>query len=156
MINDLLALVNSENIYLAANWGVIPFWLLLIFAPNHSLTNFFVQSIIVPMLLAAGYIYLSYNLYLENNIFDGFELYGGLDGLYSMFANESLLLIFWLHFLAISLFAGSWITRDSKRYSIPKIITIPSLILTYFTGPVGILVYWFFRIFFAKKISFND
>ena len=156
MINDLLALVNSENIYLAANWGVIPFWLLLIFAPNHSLTNFFVQSIIVPMLLAVGYIYLSYNLYLENNIFDGFELYGGLDGLYSMFANESLLLIFWLHFLAISLFAGSWIIRDSKRYFIPKIITIPSLILTYFTGPVGILVYWFFRIFFAKKISFND
>ena len=156
MINDLLALVNSENIYLVANWGVIPFWLLLIFAPNHSLTNFFVQSIIAPMLLAAGYIYLSYNLYLENNIFDGFELYGGLDGLYSMFANESLLLIFWLHFLAISLFAGSWIIRDSKRYFIPKIITIPSLILTYFTGPVGILLYWFFRIFFAKKISFND
>ena len=156
MINDLLALVNYENIYLAANWGVIPFWLLLIFAPNHSLTNFFVQSIIVPMLLAVGYIYLSYNLYIENNIFDGFELYGGLDGLYSMFANESLLLIFWLHFLAISLFAGSWIIRDSKRYFIPKIITIPSLILTYFTGPVGILVYWFFRIFFAKKISFND
>ena len=156
MINDLLALVNSENIYLVANWGVIPFWLLLIFAPNHSLTNFFVQSIIVPMLLAIGYIYLSYNLYLENNIFDGFELYSGLDGLYSMFANESLLLIFWLHFLAISLFAGSWIIRDSKRYFIPKIITIPSLILTYFTGPVGILVYWFFRIFFAKKISFND
>ena len=156
MINDLLALVNSENIYLVANWGVIPFWLLLIFAPNHSLTNFFVQSIIVPMLLAVGYIYLSYNLYLENNIFDGFELYGSLDGLYSMFANESFLLIFWLHFLAISLFAGSWIIRDSKRYFIPKIITIPSLILTYFTGPVGILVYWFFRIFFAKKISFND
>ena len=156
MINDLLGLINSENIYLAANWGIIPFWLLLIFAPNHSLTNFFVQSIIAPMLLAIGYIYLSYNLYLENNIFDGFELYSGLDGLYSMFANESLLLIFWLHFLAISLFAGSWIVRDSKRYFVPKIITIPSLILTYFTGPVGILVYWFFRIFFAKKISFND
>ena len=30
-----------------------------------------------------------------------------LDGLYSMFANEALLLIFWLHFLAISLFAGA-------------------------------------------------
>ena len=156
MINDLLALVNSESIYLTANWGVIPFWLLLIFAPNHSLTNFFVQSIIAPLLLAVGYIYLSYNLYLENNIFDGFELYNGLDGLYSMFANESLLLIFWLHFLAISLFAGSWIIRDSKRYFIPKIITIPSLILTYFTGPIGLVAYWFFRIFFAKKISFND
>ena len=73
-----------------------------------------------------------------------------------MFANEILLLIFWLHFLSISLFAGAWIVRDGKRYLIPKIIIIPSLILTYFTGPIGLVTYWFFRIFFAKKISFND
>tara|TARA_B100000674_G_scaffold468893_1_gene455177 strand:+ start:40 stop:510 length:471 start_codon:yes stop_codon:yes gene_type:complete len=156
MINNLLALINSETIYLVANWGVIPFWLLLIFIPNHGLTNFFVQSIIVPIILAVAYVYLSYNLYLENNIFDGFELYKGLDGLYSMFANEILLLVFWLHFLAISLFVGSWIARDSNKHFVPKIITIPSLILTYFTGPVGLVVYWFFRIFFTKKISFND
>ena len=156
MINNLLSLINSENIYLLANWGVIPFWIMLIIFPNHSLTNFFVQSILVPLLLAIAYGYLSYNLYLEENIFDGFELYSGLDGLYSMFANETLLLVFWLHFLAISLFAGAWVVRDSKKYLVPKIITIPSLILTYFTGPVGIVIYWFFRIFFARKISFND
>ena len=156
MINNLLSLINSENIYLLANWGVIPFWIMLIIFPNHSLTNFFVQSILVPLLLAIAYGYLSYNLYLEENIFDGFELYSGLDGLYSMFANETLLLVFWLHFLAISLFAGAWVVRDSKKYLVPKIITIPSLVLTYFTGPVGIVIYWFFRIFFARKISFND
>ena len=156
MINDLLSLINSETIYIAANWGVIPFWLLLIFFPNHSVTNFFVQSIIAPLLLAIGYTYLSYNLYLENNILEGFDLYSGLDGLYSIFANEILLLIFWLHFLAISLFTGAWIVRDAKRYSIPKIITIPILILTYFTGPLGLVIYWFLRIFFSKKISFND
>ena len=156
MINNLLSLINSENIYLLANWGVIPFWIMLIIFPNHSLTNFFAQSILVPLLLAIAYGYLSYNLYLEENIFDGFELYSGLDGLYSMFANETLLLVFWLHFLAISLFAGAWVVRDSKKYLVPKIITIPSLILTYFTGPVGIVIYWFFRIFFARKISFND
>ena len=156
MINDLLALINPETIYLMANWGVIPFWVMLIIIPNHRLTNFFVQSIIVPLLLASGYMYLSYNLYLGNEIFDGFELYNGIDGLYSMFANEILLLIFWLHFLAISLFTGAWIVRDARKYFIPKIITVPSLVLTYFTGPVGLVVYWFFRIFFAKKISFND
>ena len=156
MLNNLLAYITPENIYLIANWGVIPFWFLLIFAPNHGLTNFFTQSIIPPLLLAIGYIYLSYNLYLEKNIFDGFELYSGLDGLYSMFANEILLLVFWLHFLAISLFAGAWIIRDARKYLIPKIITIPSLILTYFSGPVGLVIYWFLRIFFAKKISFDD
>ena len=129
---------------------------MLILAPRHQLTNFLAQSIIAPMLLGVGYAYLSYTIYLEGNILDGFELYSGLNGLYSMFANEVLLLIFWLHFLAISLFAGCWIARDSKRYLIPKIISIPTLILTYFTGPVGLVFYWFIRIFFAKKISFDD
>ena len=156
MINDLLDLINSETIYLVANLGVIPFWLLLIIFPNHSITNFFAQSIIAPLLLATAYVYLSYNLYLDNNILSGFELYSGLDGLYSMFANEILLLIFWLHFLSISLFAGAWIVRDARKYFIPKIITIPSLVITYFSGPIGLVIYWFFRIFFAKKISFND
>ena len=156
MINNLLSFLTNENIFLITNWGVIPFWFLLILAPNNQLTNFLAQSIIVPMLLACGYVYLSYTIYLEGNIFDGFELYSGLNGLYSMFANESLLLIFWLHFLAISLFVGTWIVRDSKRHLVPKVITIPSLILTYFTGPIGLVIYWFFRIFFAKKISFND
>ena len=156
MLNDVMAFITPENIYLVANWGVIPFWLLLILAPNHGLTNFLAQSVIAPLLLATGYSYLSYNLYLEKNVFDAFELYSGLDGLYSMFSNEILLLIFWLHFLAISLFAGAWIVRDARRYLIPKIITIPSLILTYFSGPVGIVIYWLIRIFFAKKISFDD
>ena len=156
MINNLLSFLTYENIYLIANWGVVPFWLLLILMPQHQITNFFTQSIITPLLLGAGYAYLSYLIYLEGELLAGFELYDGLDGLYSMFANEALLLVFWLHFLAISLFAGSWIVRDSKRYFIPKIVTIPSLILTYFTGPIGLVVYWFIRIFFAKKISFDD
>ena len=46
MINNLLEFINPETIYLVANWGVIPFWLLLISIPNHGLTNFFVQSIV--------------------------------------------------------------------------------------------------------------
>ena len=156
MLNNLIELINSENIYLVANYGVIPFWLLLIIFPNHGITNFFAQSIVAPLLLATGYVYLTYKLFLDGNILDGFELYNGIDGLYAMFSNETLLLIFWLHFLAISLFAGAWVVRDSRKYFIPKIITIPSLILTYFSGPLGLVIYWFIRIFFAKKISFND
>ena len=156
MINNLLPFLTYENIYLIANWGVIPLWLLLIILPNHGLTNFFTQSIIVPLLLGAAYTFVAYKIFIEGNILDSFELYSGLDGLYSMFANETFLLIFWLHFLVISLFVGAWIVRDSRRYMISRILVILSLILTYFSGPIGLLIYWFFRIFFAKKITFND
>ena len=156
MINNLLDILNYENIYLIANWGVMPFWLLLIILPNHGVTNFFVQSIIAPLLLASAYSFVAYNIFLEGNILDSFELYRGLEDLYSMFSSEAFLLIFWLHFLSISLFLGAWISRDSQRYMVPRFFVIISLILTYFTGPVGLLIYWFIRIFFAKKINFYD
>ena len=156
MINNLLDILSYENIYLMANWGVLPFWLLLIILPNHGVTNFLVQSIIAPLLLAGAYAFVAYNIFLEGNILDSFELYSGLDSLYSMFSSESFLLVFWIHFLAISLFLGAWISRDSQKYMVSRFFVIISLILTYFTGPVGLLFYWFIRIFFAKKISFND
>ena len=98
MINDLLELLTYENIYLFANWGVLPFWLLLIIFPNHLITSFLVQSIIAPLLLASAYGFIAYNIFLDGNILGGFELYYGLDELYSMFSNEAFLLIFWLHF----------------------------------------------------------
>ena len=156
MINNLLDILSYQNIYLIANWGVMPFWLLLIILPNHGVTNFFAQSIIAPLLLASAYSFVAYDIFLEGNIFNGFELYRGLDDLYSMFSSEAFLLIFWLHFLAISLFLGAWISRDSVKYMIPRWFVIISLILTYFTGPVGLSIYWLIRIFFAKKINFND
>ena len=67
MINDLLDLLNYDNIYLIANYGVMPFWLLLIILPNHGLTNFFVQSIIAPLLLAGAYGFVAYNIFLDEN-----------------------------------------------------------------------------------------
>ena len=156
MINNLIEFLTYENIYLLANWGVLPFWLLLIFLPNEFITRFFVQSIIAPLFLGIAYGFVAYKIFLDGYILDSFELYYGLDALYSMFSNEAFLLIFWLHFLAISLFVGSWIARDSQKYLVPKFFVAISLLITYFTGPVGLLVYWFIRIFFSKKINFND
>jgi hypothetical protein len=156
MINNIEAYLTYENIYLVANWGVIPFWLLLLTVPNHGLTKFFTHSIVAPLLLATAYIFVAYKIYLEGNIFSGFDLYFGLENLYAVYSDETFLLIFWLHFLSISLFVGSWISRDSDKYLVPKILTIISLLLTYFAGPVGLCFYWFVRLFYAKKISFYD
>ena len=156
MINDLLALINSETIYLVANWGVIPFWLLILFSPNGTLSRFLVHSVLIPLLLGSAYIFIVYKIYQDGNFLDGFGLYLGIENLYAVFSNENFLLIFWLHFLSISLFTGAWIARDSTRHSIPKFLTAISLIITYFTGPLGIFVYWLIRIFFAKKISLNE
>jgi hypothetical protein len=156
MINTLETLLTFENIYLIANWGVVPFWLLLILMPNHGITKFFCHSIIAPLLLTVAYIFVARQIILEGNILDGFNLYLGLGSLNEVYSNESLRLVFWLHFLAISLFVGSWIARDCQKYLVPKFLSIPCVVITYFTGPVGIMLYWFIRIFYTKKISFDE
>ena len=156
MINTLQDLLTFENISLLANWGVVPFWLLLIFIPNHVITRFFCYSIIPFLLLGVAYIFVSYQIFLDGNILEGFKLYLSLDSLNEIYTDDSIRLVFWLHFLAISLFTGTWITRDCLKYMIPKILSIPCIMITYFAGPIGIIIYWFIRIFYAKKINFND
>ena len=156
MIDNLEILLTPEYIYLLVNWGVIPFWLLLIFAPNHYISRFFVHSVIAPTILAAAYIFLSYKIFQNGNILESFNLYLGLEELYAIFSDEEFLLIFWLHFLSISLFTGAWIARDSQRYAINKILLMVSLLITYFSGPIGLVIYWLIRIFYAKKITFNE
>ena len=122
MINNLEPYLTYENIYLVANWGVIPFWLMLIFIPNNGVTKFFVHSVVTPLLLGVAYVYIGYKIYLEGNIFEVFNLYFGLENLYTIYSNETFLLIFWLHFISISLLLGSWISRDGQKYMIPKIL----------------------------------
>ena len=156
MLENIEILLSVENLYLIVNWGIIPFWLLLVFFPSLSITNFLVNSVIVPLLLSAAYAFLAYQIFLDGNILSGFNLYNGIEDLYVVFSDELFLLIFWIHFLTLSLFVGAWISRDSQRYSISKPITMISLVITYFSGPVGLLFYWLFRIFFAKKINFNE
>ncbi len=156
MINNIETYLTYENIYLLINWGVLPFWLLLLIAPNNNLTRFLVHSIISPLLIGAAYVYIAYKIYLDGNVLESFTLYLGLENLYTVFSNEAFLLIFWLHFLSLSLFIGSWIARDAQKYLIPRFILFFALIITYFSGPVGLVFYWLIRIFFAKKIGFND
>ena len=156
MINTLQELLTFEKIYLLANWGVVPFWLLLIFIPSHPITKFFCYSIIPFLLLGIAYIFVSYQIFLAGNILEGFKLYLGLEGLDEIYTNESLRLVFWLHFLAISLFTGAWIARDCIKHMVPKILSILCITITYFAAPAGLIIYWFVRIFYAKKISFND
>jgi len=157
MLTQIYTYFTIETIYLWLNFGVIPIWLVLIFFPNSKLNKIFLTSIFLPLIFGLIYVYIFYQLMLLNeDILDYLSIYSGLDELADLFTNELFLLIFWVHFLAINLFLGSWVSQDALKYSIPKLFSAISLILIYFTGPVGLVVYWFIRIFFAKKISLYD
>ena len=157
MLIQFQGYLTFETIYLWANFGVLPFWLMLIFIPNSKVTQIFVNSVILPLTLAAAYVYTIYQtILLDEPIFDIFRLYLNLDSLYTIFATESFLLVFWLHFLALNLFLGSWVSRDGVKYNMPRSLVFIPLILIYFSGPVGLILYWLMRVFYAKKLGFHD
>ena len=64
--------------------------------------------------------------------------------------------MFWVNFVSINLFTGGWIVRDSQKLMINKIVLIIPLIITYLIGPLGILIYWLIRIFYAKSMKLYD
>ncbi len=149
--------LTFENIYLWTNIAILPFWIMLILIPNLTITKIFVNSIIIPLILSCTYVYVLYQaILMDESIIDIFKLYLSLDDLYTVFATENFLLIFWLHFLALNIFLGSWISLDAIKYNISKKITFIPLVLVYFTGPLGFVLYWFFRVFYSKKLGIHD
>ena len=76
MLIQFLDYLTFENIYLWTNFGILPFWLMLIIIPNSKFTQFFVNSIILPLILSATYIYIIYQaILIDEPIFDFFKLY---------------------------------------------------------------------------------
>ena len=149
--------LTVENIYLWTNFGVLPFWLMLIILPGSKFTQILINSVILPLILSSAYIYILYQaILLDEPIFDFFKLYSSLDDLYTIFATESFLLVFWLHFVSINLFLGSWVSRDGVKYNIPRGLVFTPLILIYFMGPLGLVLYWIIRVFYAKRLGFHD
>ena len=47
-------------------------------------------------------------------------------------------------------------SKDSQKFYINKVILSIPLILTYLIGPLGLVIYWFIRIFYAKNINLYE
>ena len=157
MLTQFQDYLTFENIYILSNFGVIPLWIMLIFIPSARITQILVNSVIIPLILSVTYVYVLYQgILLDEPFIDIFKLYISLDNLYTIFATENFLLIFWLHFIALNLFIGSWVSRDAFKYNITKKFTFVPLVLIYFSGPLGLVIYWMFRIFHSKKLGFHD
>ncbi len=59
-------------------------------------------------------------------------------------------------FLAVNLFCGCWILKDSQKFNISKYIVFLPLVVTYFVGPLGMFIYWLIRIISAKRFNLID
>jgi hypothetical protein len=157
MIEEIYNFFTNDMLYLWINIGVLPFWLLIIFFPRSHLCKYLATSIFPIFLLCSAYVFILYQAFLSSFDFTGnFNLYLGLGSISELFRDDLYLLMFWTHFVAVNLFIGGWILKDSNKFGINKIVLAFPLIITYLIGPIGILLYWLVRIFYAKSLSLYD
>ena len=157
MINQIYMFFSIEMIYMWINFGVLPFWFMLLFFPQTKICKIFVTSIFPILILAGIDLYLISEIFKNGfNFFDSFNLYLGIEELLNLFSDKNYTVLFWIHFLAINLFCGSWIVKDYQKINMPRSLAFIPIILTYFIGPIGLVVYWFIRIFYSKKIDLYE
>jgi hypothetical protein len=157
MIEQIYNYFTVDILYYWVNLGVLPFWLILIFFPQSYISKIFVTSVFPIFVLSGAYIFILYKAYLNSYDFIGnFNLYLGADNISDLFSDKTFLITFWIHFIAINLFTGGWIVKDSEKFQINKLLLFLPLLTTYLIGPLGLFIYWIIKIFHTKSINLYD
>ncbi len=126
-LDDLFSLANRLALagwaaLVLALWG--PRWLML------------AGGLALPALLTCLYtgLVLGFFASAEGGFFS-------LDAVGRLLSGREMLLAGWLHFLAFDLFVGAWQVRTARRESVPRLLVVPCLALTFLLGPAGLLAF---------------
>ena len=141
-----------DTLFKAANYLVIPFWLLLMVAPRWSWTQRLVHGPVVLLLLTPIYAYM---LFGYGPTPEGVEL-SSLYGVMVAFSAPHIVVAGWIHYLIFDLFVGAWETRDAQRRGIPHLLVVPCLVVTMMIGPVGLLLYVAMRFFKTRTLEYDE
>ncbi|PZQ17143.1 MAG: DUF4281 domain-containing protein [Ancylobacter novellus] len=128
-------------------------WLALglsVFVPKARQAIWIVTGIGLPALFAVAYL---------GSLIAGFATgasggFGSIAEVRALFANDHALAAGWIHYLAFDLIVGTLIARDAARASIPALLVLPALALTFLFGPAGLLVHLVVR--FARGGRFTE
>jgi len=144
--------MTPEAIFLICNNGVLPAWLLLVFAPSWSWTQKIVHQIWIPVVLGSVYL----GVFVTSPATPSGGGFSSLDGVMTLFTSPHFALVGWVHYLAFDLFVGAWEVRDAKRRSIPHLFVVPCLAMTLMLGPIGLLAYLCLRFAMRRELSLDE
>jgi ABA4-like protein len=133
--------MTAEQLFSVLNIITAAAWLGLVFLPRVRSTAA-VIPVVVPSLLAVVYVVL-----IAATLAGSKGGFSSLAGVRTLFDNPWLLLAGWTHYLAFDLFVGGWEVRDAQQRGVPHLLVVPALILTFFFGPAGLLLYLAIRRF---------
>uniref|UniRef100_A0A0A9G9V4 Protein MAO HUZI 4, chloroplastic n=1 Tax=Arundo donax TaxID=35708 RepID=A0A0A9G9V4_ARUDO len=137
-------MTTSQIASSAFTWGtvaVLPFYTLMVVAPNASLTKRTVESSAPYVALGLLYAYLLYLSWTPDTLramFASKYWLPELPGIVRMFASEMTVASAWIHLLAVDLFAARQVYQDGIQNNIE---TRHSVLLCLLFCPVGILAH---------------
>jgi len=145
--------MNPDTLFMWFNNGVLPAWLLLLFAPRWRFTQSIVHAFWIPMILGLGYL-----LAIVNGAGESAEgaNFSSLPGVMLLFANPWGALAGWIHYLAFDLFVGAWEVRDAQRRNLTHIGVCVCLVFTLMMGPIGLLLYAGLRLLWGTGFSTEE
>ena len=130
--------MEMDALFRMTGLTVMPFWLLMIFAPRTRVTAWVMRTPITPALPALLYLVLVVPKLPE---LMPALMQPKLAEISALLGSPAGATIGWVHFLAFDLFVGRWIYLDSKERGISAWLISPLLFLTLMIGPVGMLAY---------------
>jgi hypothetical protein len=119
------------------------------FLPAIRKWTWLATGLIIPSIIAVAYIVLIAGGLGEVGGTD----FGSLPEIRRVFANDSALAAGWLHYLAFDMVVGTWVARDGTSRSVPALILLPCLVLTFLFGPMGFLLYVLARFAFRSRAA---
>lgn len=131
-----------DTLFLIANLVAVAGWILLLLSPPGGGGRLVAYARIAGAVLALAYLLV----FIANAQAAGIlaEDYS-LAGIGAFFAVPELRLVGWVHYLAFDLWVGSWEVEEAGRSGMSRAALIPSLILTFMVGPVGLLLFLLLR-----------
>ncbi len=140
-----LAQLSPDTMFKIVNYGVLPFWALLVFLPHLKITDWLVHSVLAPIVLGVVYAWLFATVYFAGTGLPEGASFSSLEGVMKAFTVKEAVVAGWAHYLVFDLFIGAWEARDAQRLGMNHFVLIPCLLLTLLVGPVGLLLYLMIR-----------
>ena len=131
--------MNAGVVFVVAVLAVVPAWVLLIAAPTSRAANAVVHRSWIFLAVAVVYVVAVAIVGADPSDLASW------DGVRRLYEDEVMVLVSWLHFVAVDLFVGAWQARDAARLRLPRVATGFCVLMTFSMAPVGLAAYLLLR-----------
>jgi hypothetical protein len=147
------SIIKVDYFFKFLNLFPLPVWLAMLLLPGHPLTERLSRSTTLFSLAGLNYV-IALLIALKQGALKPSTLsdFNSLEGLRPMLGTRSGTLAVWGHLLALDLFTGAWIYRQSRRLQAPAWLRATALCFTFATGPFGLLIFLLWRLLVRGEI----